>query len=180
MSGAPPQQIYAGRANRVAIKHHLGKTIAIIEIISPGNKDTRASVQDFLNKTIDFLRAGIHVLLIDLLPRPRDPLGIHQLIGDEIGSDTFAFPPGKDHILASYEASEEKVAYVQPLAVGEALPEVPLFLSAGQHVKVPLESTYQVAWRDCPEDMRIAVETGVMPDPDADIESRISLVAPTG
>jgi len=163
------KQIYAGRANRISIKHHLGKTIAIIEIISPGNKDTKASAQDFLNKTIDFLRVGIHVLLIDLFPpSPRDPLGIHQLIWDEIGSDSFAFPPGKDRILASYEASEEKVAYVQPLAVGESLPDMPLFLSAGQHVKVPLESTYAAAWQDCPEEMRIAVETGVMPDPDAD------------
>lgn len=158
-----------GRANRISIKHHLGKTIAIIEIISPGNKDTRASIQDFLNKTLDFLRTGIHVLLIDLFPpSPRDPLGIHQLIWDEIGNDTFAFPTGKDRILASYEASEEKVAYVQPLAVDESLPDMPLFLAAGQHVKVPLESTYGAAWRDCPEEMRVAVETGILPDPDAE------------
>ena len=40
------------------MKHHLGKTIAIIEILSPGNKDTKAAIRDFLDKTFEFLRAG--------------------------------------------------------------------------------------------------------------------------
>ena len=159
------------RANRISVKHHLGKTIAIIEIISPGNKDTKAAVRDFLDKTFEFLRAGVHVLLIDLFPpSPRDPLGIHQLIWDEIGNDPFAFPPGKDRILASYEASEEKVAYVQPVAVGDVPPDMPLFLSQGLHVKVPLESTYQSAWAACPQEMQVAVETGVMPEPDPELD----------
>src|SRR5205807_6641662 len=79
------KEIYAGRANRIVVKHHLGRTVAVIEILSPGNKDSRAAIRDFVNKTIDFLRAGIHVLLIDLFPpSPRDPLGMHQLIWDEI------------------------------------------------------------------------------------------------
>src|SRR5262245_19375624 len=30
---------YAGRANRIVIKHHLGRIVAVIEIVSPGNKD---------------------------------------------------------------------------------------------------------------------------------------------
>ena len=165
------KQITASRANRISVKHHLGKTIAIIEIISPGNKDTKAAVRDFLDKTFEFLRAGVHVLLIDLFPpSPRDPLGIHQLIWDEIGNDPFAFPPGKDRILASYEASEEKVAYVQPVAVGDVLPDMPLFLSQGLHVKVPLESTYQSAWAACPQEMQVAVETGVMPETDLELD----------
>jgi len=55
------KQIYAGRANRIAIKHHLGRTVAIIEIRISGNKDSRAAMNDFVEKTIDFLRRGIHV-----------------------------------------------------------------------------------------------------------------------
>ncbi len=50
------KEIYAARANRIVIKHHLGRTIAVIEIVSPGNKDSRAALSEFVDKTIDFLR----------------------------------------------------------------------------------------------------------------------------
>lgn len=72
---------YSQRANRIVIKHHLGRTIAVIEIISPRNEDSRVALRDFLEKTTEFLRAGIHVLVIDLLPpTSRDPDGIHKVI----------------------------------------------------------------------------------------------------
>src|SRR5437762_357710 len=48
-------EIYADRANRILVKHHLGRIIAIIEIVSPGNKDSRGALRDFVEKTIDFL-----------------------------------------------------------------------------------------------------------------------------
>ncbi|HEX5446500.1 MAG TPA: hypothetical protein VFW87_21965, partial [Pirellulales bacterium] len=55
---------FSDRANRVVVKHHLGRIIAVIEVISPGNKDCRASLREFVEKTVDFLQAGIHVLVI--------------------------------------------------------------------------------------------------------------------
>lgn len=131
------KEIYTRRANRIVVKHHLGQTVAAIEIVSPGNKDSPALVRDFVNKTIDLLRAGIHVFLIDLFPpTSRDPLGLHKLIWDEISSEPFDFPPGKDRILASYETGAEKAAYVEPIGVGDPLPSMALFLVEGLHVKV--------------------------------------------
>jgi hypothetical protein len=161
-------EIYADRANRIVLKHHLGRIIAVIEIVSPGNKDSRAALRDFVEKTIDFLREGIHVLIVDLFPpTPRDPLGIHKAIWDELVEEEFVFPPGKDRILVSYETGLERVAYVEPIAVGDALPDMPLFLASGVHVMVPLERTYQATWEASPEALRQAVETGVMPEPEA-------------
>jgi len=163
------KEIYAGRANRIVVKHHLGRIVAAIEIVSPGNKDSRAAFRDFVEKTIVFLRQGIHLLIVDLFPpSPRDPFGIHKAIWDEIHEEDFVFPKGKDRILASYEAGGEKVAYVEPVAVGDSLPDMPLFLATGMHIKVPLESTYQSTWNATPEEMRTAVETGIMPESDAD------------
>jgi hypothetical protein len=161
------REIYSVRANRIVVKHHLGRTVAVIEIMSPGNKDSRAAIRDFVDKTLDLLRAGIHVLLIDLFPpSPRDPLGMHKLLWDEINDEPFAFPAGKDRILASYETGPAKAAYVEPVAVGDVLPVMPLFLAQGMHVKVPLEPSYMSAWEACPAALREAVETGVMPNPD--------------
>lgn len=53
------------------------------------------------------------------------------------------------------------------VAVNDRLPDMPLFLTNYVHVLVPLEPTYQATWDASPEEMRLAVETGVMPEPDA-------------
>ena len=76
----------------------------------------------------------------------------------------FAFPDGKDRILASYETGYVQTYYVEPVGVGDALPSMPLFLGNGWQVPVPLESTYLATWNTSSEEFRVAVETGVMPE----------------
>jgi Protein of unknown function (DUF4058) len=165
------KEIYWGRANRIVVRHHLGRIIAVIEILSPGNKDSRAALRDFVEKTVDFLRQGVHLLIVDLFPpTPRDPYGIHKVIWDEIEEENFAFPKGKDRILASYETGGERAAYVEPVTVGDDLPDMPLFLTNSLHIFVPLESTYRSAWEASPEEMRIAVETGILPEAEMEQE----------
>ena len=73
------KESYADKANRIVIKHKLGRTIAVIEIVSPGNKDGKQAFHEFLEKNLDFIRAGIHLLVIDLFPpTKRDPFGVHR------------------------------------------------------------------------------------------------------
>jgi hypothetical protein len=55
-------------------------------------------------------------------------------------------PPDKPLTIASYRAFPVKTAYVEPVAVGDDLPEVPLFLSADTYVLPPLEEAYRIAW----------------------------------
>lgn len=137
------KEVYAARANRIVVKHHLGRILAVIEIVSPGNKDSRAAFRNFVEKTVEFLQSGIHVLVVDLFPPTlRDPQGLHKAIWDEFEEEDFVFPPGKDRILASYETGRERAAYVEPVAVGDVLPEMPVFLTNSLHVMVPLEPTY--------------------------------------
>lgn len=163
------KQIYASRANQIVVRHRLGRIVAVIEIVSPGNKDSRAALRDFVEKTVDLLRKGIHVLIVDLFPpSPRDPFGIHKAIWDEITEEDFTFPEGKNRTLVSYDAGEEKTAYIETVGVGDLLPDMPLILTSDLHVMVPLEPTYQATWDASPEAYRRAVETGVMPEPDAE------------
>jgi len=159
------KEIFADRANRIVIRHHLGRVVAVIEIISPGNKDSRSSLRAFVDKAATLMRQGIHLLIIDLFPpTARDPSGIHQLVWDEVIEEEFHFPAGKDRLLISYEVGRESVAYVEPIAVGDSLPDMPLFLAAGSHVRVPLDKTYVSTREATPTDMRLAVETGLLPD----------------
>jgi len=163
------KEIYSRKANRIVIRHHLGRIVAVIEIVSPGNKDSRSAFRSFVEKTVEFLTAGIHVLVVDLFPpTPRDPLGLHKTIWDEFVEEEFVMPPGKDRILASYQMGAECTAYVEPVGVGDAMRDMPLFLTEELHVDVPLEPTYQAAWDASPEELRIAVETGIVPEPDVD------------
>ncbi len=66
--------------------------MAVIEIVSPGNKSTRYALRSFVDKALDLLRAGIHLLIIDVIPAgSRDPQGIHGAIWDEIDEDDQPF-----------------------------------------------------------------------------------------
>jgi hypothetical protein len=74
--------LYAKKANRIAIRHSSDDSIiAIVEILSPGNKSSRHAMDDLLDKIWSIIDQGIHLLLVDLFPpTPRDPQGIHGLI----------------------------------------------------------------------------------------------------
>jgi hypothetical protein len=58
--------------------------------------------------------------------------------------------PESPRSLGSYVAEELPFAYVEPLAVGDALREMPLFLAPGWYVQTPLEATYQPAFGGVP------------------------------
>ena len=82
--------------------------MAVIEIVSAGNKSSKARFRKFVKKTCDFLDQGVHVLIIDLFPpTPRDPQGIHQAIWSEKYDGDFEFRADKTLTLASYRATTE-------------------------------------------------------------------------
>ncbi|MFO0841431.1 MAG: hypothetical protein U0797_03385 [Gemmataceae bacterium] len=108
------------------------------------------------------------MLIIDLFPpTPRDPFGIHKAVWDEIDDEPLAFPRARVASLFPTRPTAKR-SYVEPVAVGDKLPEMPLFLGENYHVFVPLEPTYQATWDASPEDFREAVLTGVLPEPDAE------------
>ncbi|MCC7418859.1 MAG: DUF4058 family protein [Planctomycetaceae bacterium] len=150
---------YAARANRIVVRHHLGRVVSVIEIVAPGNKSSRAALREFVTKTADFLAHGVHVLVVDLFqPTQHDPAGIHKAIWDEFEEEAFDMPVGKDRVAVSYEAGEERVAYIELIGIGEPIPDMPLFLDVELHIPVPLEKTYETAWNASPQALRAAVE----------------------
>jgi hypothetical protein len=147
---------YARKANRISVRHEFGAVVAVIEIVSPGNKDSRHAIKAFTDKAVDFLRAGVNLVVVDLFPpTPRDPAGIHQAIWENLTDEPFeARPADKPLTVASYDATDALTAYVDPVAVGDVLPDAPLFLAAGWHVNIPLERTYQASWAETPHVIR--------------------------
>jgi hypothetical protein len=152
--------IYAAKAKVIAIRHASNhRVVAIVEIVSPGNKNNRHGLRAFVEKAEELLRAGIHLLIVDLFPpSPRDPQGIHKAIWDEFLDNTFALPPGRPLTLAAYIGGLIPEAFVEPTAVGLTLREMPLFLTPDVYVPVPLEATYQSAWDAVPSFWRHVLE----------------------
>jgi hypothetical protein len=60
--------------------------------------------------------------------------------------------------VAAYSATEPQVAYVEPVAVGDLLPELPIFFDAATYIPAPLEATYQATWEKRPAVVRELVE----------------------
>jgi hypothetical protein len=155
---------YARKANRVTIQHPDGDLVAVIEIVSPGNKDSRHAIRAFTRKAVEFLQQGVHLLIVDLFPpSPRDPQGIHKLIWDRIRDEPFELPPDKPLTLAAYSAGKIITAYVDPVAVGDTLPDMPIFLTPDHYVYCPLASTYQSSWDAFPSVLRGPLEAPPAP-----------------
>ena len=74
---------YPRKADPISIRHPDGDAVAVIEIVSPGNKDSRHAIRAFVRKAGEFLQAGIDLLIVDLFPpNRRNSQGIHKVICD--------------------------------------------------------------------------------------------------
>ena len=141
--------IYVRKADRIAVRHRHGHVVAMVEIVSPGNKASKNELRTFVEKTSKLIAQGIHLLIIDLFPpSKRDPEGIHKAIWDEFVDEDFTLPADQRLTLAAYDAGPPPVAYVEPIAVGTALPEMPIFLKPEFYVLAPLEESYRITWDD--------------------------------
>jgi hypothetical protein len=155
---------YARKANRIAVHHELGEVVAVIEIVSPGNKDRRHSLQSFVAKAIDLIEQQVNLLIIDPFPPgTHDPRGVVGAVLDEFGNQQFDLPPDKPLTLATYQVEPIATAYAETLAVGDRLPDMPLFLYNAHHIYVPLEETYQTTWNVLPIEIRNLLESPAQP-----------------
>lgn len=83
---------------------------------------------------------------------------MHGQIWQYFDTEDYVLPEAKPFTLAAYCAGELPDAYVTHLAVGELLPQMPLFLSAGAYVNVPFAAAYDAAWRGVPAYWRAMME----------------------
>ncbi|MBY0525931.1 MAG: DUF4058 family protein [Gemmataceae bacterium] len=153
-------EFYRRKQNTITVRHVTGdRVVAMIEIVSPGNKSGRNAMRAFVEKSAELLDKRIHLLLIDVLPPGRrDPQGIHGAVWEEITGEEYVASADKPLTLASYETALTVRAYVVHFAVGDTLTDMPLFLEPREHVCVPLEATYQAAWAAVPRRWRTVIE----------------------
>jgi Protein of unknown function (DUF4058) len=151
---------YLARQRTIVIRHASGdRVVALVEIVSPANKHTHQTLEQFADKAIAALHAGIHVLIVDLYPpTTHDPDGVHGYIWHRLLAGTFHVPHAGARTLVSYAAGQPLRAYVEPLRPNDRLTMMPLFLTPTHYVNVPLEETYQEAWSGVPRRWQRVVE----------------------
>ena len=81
-----------------------------------------------------------------------------RAIWDEVAGQAYLRPTDKTLTLASYESAAGVRAFIEPVGLGDALIDMPLYLQPGRYVAVPLEETYRLAFESVPRRWRALLE----------------------
>jgi hypothetical protein len=123
--------------------------VAAVEIVSPRNKDRPDARQRYLGRYVGYVRQGVHLMLVDVLPRP-EGFSFADAVAANLGFDQ---PPCPVPFAVSYRVGEPVpdgtvlAVWRRPMAVGQPLPTLPLALTTALSVPIDLEHTYREAAR---------------------------------
>jgi hypothetical protein len=126
--------------------------VAAIEMVSPGNKDRPEARRAFAAKCASYLQQGIGLVIVDIVTELR--ANLHDALIELLQqADAFRFPIATSLYTTAYRPSRRPARdqieiWRNPLAVGQALPVMPLALRGAMTVPVDLESTYLEVCRD--------------------------------
>ncbi len=127
------------------------RLVAAVEIVSPGNKDRPEERRAFVAKCAVLLQQRVSVAIVDLVTTRRSNLygELLELIGQ---TDPFLAPePPPLYAVACRQTrsgdSRHFEAWADPLAVGQPLPTLPLWLADDLAAPLELEATYEESCR---------------------------------
>lgn len=125
------------------------RLVAAIELLSPGNKDRPTERRAFASKCASYLYQGISVIIMDIVTNRRANLHNEVLRLLEAG-DALQLPPEANLYAVAYRPlrrgqSDAIDVWRSPLALGQALPTLPLGLRADLVVPVDFEASYAEA-----------------------------------
>ena len=125
---------------------------AAVELLSPRNKDRPQARQAFAVKCVGYLQQGSSVVVVDTVTTRRADLNatILSLLGVETGAA--ALPSGLSAVSYRAVGREEETQQLQlwpaPLALGQPLPTLPLWIASDFSVPLDLEASYQTTCAD--------------------------------
>jgi hypothetical protein len=114
-----------------------------VELVSPANKDRPLHREAFVSMCATYLQVGVGLVLVDIVTeRPAD---LHRELLERLGVDDIG--PGPVLSGSAFRPVERAGVRVldvwrEPIAVGQLLPTLPLWLRGGLCLPVELEATY--------------------------------------
>jgi hypothetical protein len=124
---------------------------AAVELLSPRNKDRPQARQAFAVKCVGYLQQGSSVVVVDTVTTRR--ANLHATILSLLGVEASAgIPTGLSAVSYRAIGHEEETQQLQlwpsPLALGQPLPTLPLWIAADFSVPLNLEASYQATCVD--------------------------------
>jgi hypothetical protein len=125
--------------------------VAAVELVSPSNKDRPAQRHQFAVKCASYLQQNVGLVVVDLVTERGGNLHRDLLDILQVGQDRAR--PEEDPLYAdAYRTVTIKKAvkleyWIEPLAVGEALPTMPLWIRPDLCVPLNLEAAFVQACR---------------------------------
>ncbi len=149
----------ARTSDRIAVHHRDGRIVSVIEIVTPADKASSTALNALVESIGRGILGRVHLLLVDLFPPgEHDPNGVLHAawlaLGEEIDEPTAV----RRLMAASIDSGPIPTNYAEPIAVGEILPEMPVFLEPSVYIPAPLEASYQSAWDALPEVLKARIE----------------------
>jgi hypothetical protein len=126
--------------------------VAAVELVSPGNKDRPENRRAFLDKCAAYLREGISVIVVDIVTSRRHNFHA-ELMELFNGGEAAARAVGTHLYAVAYRVKPvgtraQLEMWPAALAVGQALPTLPLWLAENFAVPLDLEAGYRDACRN--------------------------------
>lgn len=119
--------------------------VAVLELISPRNKDRDESRATTIDRIVGYLMLGVHATVVDVHAQPRD-FSLADAVARTLKIEQPTLPSPLAIAYAVGGALDEGGRNLScrrvPLAVGQPMPPIPLALTADRAVSVNLESTY--------------------------------------
>lgn len=125
---------------------------AAVELLSPRNKDRPAARQAFAVKCVGYLQQDSSIVVVDTVTTRRADVTstILSLLGLDMGLATL--PPASlsavSYRAVKNEEAQQLEIWPAPLALGEPLPTLPLWIASDYSVPLDLESSYQMTCAD--------------------------------
>jgi hypothetical protein len=122
--------------------------VGALELVSPSNKDRPAERTAFVSKCAAYLHQGIGLVVVDVVTSRH--ANLHEALLERIAPGSVALDSSL--YAAAYhpvqrEGQTQLDVWQEPLAIGQALPALPLWLRRGPCLQVELEPTYERACR---------------------------------
>jgi hypothetical protein len=123
--------------------------VAAIELVSPGNKDRAEARRAFVVKCAAYLQRGIGLIVVDIVTSRH--ANLHDDLMTLLGhADGFPFPTPTPLYVTAYRPAHRQERneidlWREPLALGQALPTLPLAVRGLGCLPIDLEGTYMEA-----------------------------------
>jgi hypothetical protein len=123
---------------------------AAIELLSPRNKDRPRSRQAFAVKCVGYLQQGSSVVVVDTVTTRRADLNaaILSLLGVQIAAAPANLSAVSYRAVGREEESQQLQLWPAPLALGQPLPTLPLWIASDLSVPLDLEASYRATCAD--------------------------------